>query len=320
MVESNNAASLHDLGDGVFCLEFHSKMNTIDPGTLEIFSRAIERGEREGTGLVIGNQGTAFSVGANLAFFAEAIESGRFSAIEALVKTFQDMVMAMKYAAIPVVAAPYGLTLGGGCEIALHADCITASAETAMGLVEINVGLIPGGGGTKETALRAMETASMFDIESMPFLEKFLATIVTAKTSGSADELFAMGYLRRGDSVIMDGGSLIAEAKRRVSTLAGSYRPPHPPQMLAVAGSSAGKELIDRLRRRSEMSSLSEYDLIIAGELASVMTGGDVATGTRVSEQHLLDLEREALLRLCGNSKTLERIRHMLKTGKKLHN
>lgn len=320
VIETNSAASLHDLGDGVLCLEFHSKMNTIDWGTLEMLGRVIARGEREGTGLVIGNQGRAFSAGANLALIAESIESGRFSAIEALVKAFQDAVMALKYAAIPVVAAPFGLTLGGGCEIVMHADCITASAETTMGLVEAGVGLIPSGGGTKETALRAMETASLFDTASLPFFEKFLAMIVKAKASSSADELFAMGYLRRGDTVVMAGDSLIGEAKRRVLALAGSYRPQHPPQTLAAAGRSVAEELLDRLRRRTDIGALSEYDLNIAGELVSVMTGGDVVAGTKITEQHLLDLEREAFLRLCGNGKTMERIRHMLQTGKVLKN
>jgi len=228
--------------------------------------------------------------------------------------------MALKYAAIPVIAAPFGLTLGGGCEIAMHADCVIADAETTMGLVEVGVGLLPAGGGTKETALRAMEAASLFNIEELPFLWKFFENIVLAKVSSAADELFAIGYLRRGDSIIMARETLIAEAKKRALSLAGSYRPLYPQPSVCVAGRSAAEQLLSRLKDEQTIRNLSEYDLTIAGELASVMTGGDVAAGAIITEQHLLDLEREAFLRLCGNNRTIDRIRHMLKTGKRLQN
>ncbi|SDP12558.1 3-hydroxyacyl-CoA dehydrogenase/enoyl-CoA hydratase family protein [Desulforhopalus singaporensis] len=320
VVAANNSASIHDLKDGVFGLEFHSKMNSLDTDTVEMVHRAVERAEREGVGLVIANHGRTFSAGANLSYMAEAIESQDFKEIESFIRRFQGAVTAIKYCAIPVVAAPFGLTLGGGCEIALHADSMAASAETCMGLVEVGVGLIPAGGGTKEMSERAMLLGLQYDVDPLLFLEKFFRNMVHAKTSAAADQLFAMGYLRRGDSVVMDQDRLIPEARQKVIALAGSYRQPHPPAGLRAAGRSAAASLMERLHQSDGIKSISDYDLDIAGQLAAVMTGGDVAAGTAITEQHLLDLELEVLLRLCGNPKTLERIRHTLKTGKTLKN
>lgn len=320
VIEKNADASIHDLADGVFCLEFHSKMNTIDMPTLEIVGKAIARAEQEGIGLVIGNHGRVFSAGANLAKFAAAIEAGQFDSLDEIIRVFQANMMALKYASVPVVAAPFNLTLGGGCEVTLHADAVNAHAETHMGLVEIGVGLIPAGGGTKEMAVRAIELAASYHTEVLPFLEKHFQNIVMAKVSSSADELFTMGLMRRGDSVTMDIDNLIADAKRKVVALAGNYRPRQPQEKMAAPGRNIAAKLKDRLRTLMADSPPTEYESAIAGHIADIMTGGDVSAGASISEQHLLDLEREVFLRLCGNRQTLLRMRHMLKTGKVLRN
>lgn len=320
VVEKNDDASLHDLADGVFCLEFHSKMNSIDMTTLEMVGKAIARAEREGIGLVIGNHGRAFSVGANLAKFAAAIESGRFAEIDAIIKAFQTNLMAMKYSAVPVVAAPFNMTLGGGCEVTLHADAINAHAETNMGLVEIGVGLIPAGGGTKEMALRAIELAVPYQAEILPFIEKHFLNIALARVSTSADELFAMGLMRRGDAVTMDIDNLITDAKQKVISLAGNYRQKQPRESIVAPGRTIAAALKNRLRENMAGGLPTEYDLELAGHVADIMTGGDVSAGTLISESHLLELERQTFLQLCGNGKTLARIKHMLKVGKVLRN
>lgn len=320
VVEKNADASLHDLADGVFCLEFHSKMNSIEMTILEMVGRAIARAEREGIGLVIGNHGRAFSVGANLAKFAAAIEAGRIADIDVIVKAFQTNLMAMKYSAVPVVAAPFNMTLGGGCEVALHADGVNAHAETNMGLVEIGVGLIPAGGGTKEMALRAIEMAAPYQAEILPFIEKHFLNIARSRVSTSADELFDMGLMRRGDAVTMDIDNLIADAKQKVVSLAGNYRQKQPQECIVAPGRTVAVALKNRLRENKAGGLPTEYELELADHVADIMTGGDVSAGTLISEQHLLDLERQKILHLCGNSKTLARIQHMLKVGKVLRN
>lgn len=320
VVEKNDEASLYDLADGVFCLEFHSKMNSIDMTILEMVGKAIARAEQDGIGLVIGNHGSFFSVGANLAKFAAAIESRRFADIDEIIKAFQTNLMAMKYSAVPVVAAPFNLALGGGCEVTLHADAVNAYAETNMGLVEIGVGLIPAGGGTKEMALRAIELAAPYNAEILPFIEKHFQNIALAKVSTSADELFAMGLMRRGDGVTMDIDNLIADAKQKVVSLASNYRQKLPMENIAAPGRTIAAALKNRLRENMAGGLPTEYELEIAGHVADIMTGGDVSAGALISEQHLLDLERQTVLQLCGNSKTLARIQHMLKVGKVLRN
>ena len=320
VVESNSDASIFDLGDGVFGLEFHSKMNAIDDDILNMTAKAVERAENEGVGLVIGNQGKVFSAGANLAKIAAAINDGNFDQIEQIIRGFQTSLMVVKYAHIPVVAAPFNMTLGGGCEVALHADAINAHAETYMGLVEIGVGLLPAGGGTKEMALRAIEMSAPYRADVSPFLGKLFNNIVMAKVSGSAFELNDMGMMRAGDAITMDIDSLIAGAKQKVLALANNYRPKQPLENLKAPGRSVASALKSQMWNMMAGGFATEYEAEMGAIIAEVITGGDVPTGTLISEQHLLDLELEAFLRLCGNPKTLERIEHMLKTGKALRN
>ena len=320
VVESNADASILDLGDGVFGLEFHSKMNAIDDGILNMTAKAVERAENEGVGLVIGNQGKVFSAGANLAKIAAAIKDNDFATIEQILVGFQTSLMAVKYAHVPVVAAPFNMALGGGCEVALHADAINAHAETYMGLVEIGVGLLPGGGGTKEMALRAIEMSAPYRADISPFIGKLFNNIVMAKVSGSATELIDMGMMRASDAISMDIDSLIADTKQKVLALANNYRPKNPLENLKAPGRSVASALKSQAWNMAAGGFATEYEAEMGGIIAEVITGGDVPTGTLISEQYLLDLEREAFLRLCGNPKTLERIEHMLKTGKALRN
>ena len=320
MVERNAGASVLDLGDGVFCLEFHSKMNAIGGDTLAMFHKAIRRAETEGQGLVIANQGGNFSVGANLALLAVAIAEGAWDDVGLTVSAFQQAMMAVKYSRVPVVAAPHGLALGGGCEICLHADAMNPLAETYMGLVEIGVGLLPAGGGTKELALRAIRLAEQFETDVSPFIFTSFTTIATAKVSTSAAELGPLGFLRHGDAVTLAPDRLIHDAKQKVLALAVNYRPSRPATELAAPGRSVAASLATQLWNMRMGGFITEYEEKLGRTIAGVITGGDVPGGTRVTEQWFLDLEREAFLKLCGERKTLERIQHMLKKGKPLRN
>ncbi len=320
VVERNAGASVLDLGDGVFCLEFHSKMNTIGADTLAMFHKAIRRAEAEGQGLVIANQGANFSAGANLALLVAAIAEGAFDEVALTVQAFQKAMMAVKYARVPVVVAPHDLTLGGGCETCLHADAIVALAETYMGLVEVGVGLIPAGGGTKETALRAIRLAEAYDSDVTPFIVKGFTNIAMAKVSTSGAELWSLGYLRHGDSVTLGADALVHDAKLRALALAANYRPARPATDLRAPGRSVAASLGTQLWNMRMGGFITEYEEKLGRTVARVITGGDVPAGTVVTEQWLLDLEREAFLSLCGERKTLERIQHMLKRGKPLRN
>ena len=320
VVESSTDASIYDLGDGVFGLEFHSKMNALDDDILEMIAKSVSRAENEGVGLVIGNQGQVFSAGANLAKVAAAIRNGDFDSIDRMIRALHTSLMAVKYSHVPVVAAPFNMALGGGCEVALQADAINAHAETYMGLVEIGVGLLPAGGGTKEMALRAISLADQFRGDVSPFIAKLYNNIIMAKVSGSAAELAEMGMLRDCDGITMDIGSLIADAKRRVLAMAATYRPGLPLENLKAPGRNVASALKNQVWNMMAGGFATEYEVEIGNLIAEVITGGDVPTGTLISEQHLLDLEREAFLSLCGRPKTLERIEHMLKTGKALRN
>ncbi len=320
VVESNSDASIYDLGDGVFGLEFHSKMNAIDDGILDMTAKAVERAENQGVGLVIGNHGKVFSAGANLAKIAAAIKAGNFDEIERIIRGFHASLMGVKYSHVPVVAAPFNMALGGGCEVALHADSINAHAETYMGLVEIGVGLLPAGGGTKEMALRAIEMSAPYRADISPFIGKLFNNIVMAKVSGSAAELTGMGMMRASDAISMDIDSLIADAKQKVLALANNYRPGKPLENIKAPGRSAASALKSQVWNMAAGGFATEYEAEMGAIIAGVITGGDVPTGTLITEQYLLDLELEAFLHLCGNPKTLERIEHMLTTGKALRN
>ncbi len=321
LVESNSGASIIDLGDGVFNLEFHTKMNAIGAEIISMAKKAIKRAEEEGVALVISNQGKLFSAGANLALIATSIAEGAFDDIYMAVKQFQDMTMGFKYARVPVVAAPFNITVGGGCETCIHSDAIVAHAETYMGLVEIGVGLLPAGGGTKEMAIRAIEIAKRFKAPDVtPFIAKYFENIAMAKVSTSAREAFELGYMDDSDSVTMDIDNLIYDAKQVALALARNYRPSKPLTDIPAPGRDVFATIKNMLWTMWKGGYISEYDKKIAEKIAYVMTGGDVAPATMITEEYLLELEREAFVQLCGEKKTIERIQHMLKTGKPLRN
>jgi 3-hydroxyacyl-CoA dehydrogenase len=319
-VEKNSGASLVDLGDGVFCLEFHSKMNTIGNEILSMIQKSIKRTEAAGIGLVIANEGAMFSAGANLMLLAMAIAEGDYDGIAVMVRAFQKAMMAIKYSKIPVVAAPHNLAMGGGCEICLHADAMVPQAETYMGLVEIGVGLLPAGGGTKEMMLRAVRLAEEYGTDVAPFLFRNYMNIATGRVSTSAAELGTMGFLRHGDAVTMNPDRRIHDARLRVIALAANYRPGRPVTGLKAPGRSVAATIKTQLWNMHTGGFISDYDRFLAGTIADVITGGDVPAGTLITEEYLLELEREAFVRLCGQKKTLERIRHMLQKGKSLRN
>ncbi|PLX89107.1 MAG: 3-hydroxyacyl-CoA dehydrogenase, partial [Desulfuromonas sp.] len=317
---TNREASLVDLGDGVFCLEFHSKMNSIGPDLLEMLLKAVRTTEEQGIALVIGNQGQVFSAGANLGVLAMALAAQKFDKVDQVVRLFQKASMALKYARIPVVAAPFNLTLGGACEFCLHADAIVAYAETYMGLVEVGVGILPAGGGCKELSLRAILEAERLGADVSPYLYQTFENIGMARVSTSAEELFGLGYLRHGDSITMSRARLLGDAKQKALALAVNYRPPIPRTDLKAPGHSLSASMSSRLWNLQQGGFISGYDRVIGNTIASVLCGGDVASGTPVSEERLLELEREGFLSLVGNPETAQRIEHMLKTGKPLRN
>jgi 3-hydroxyacyl-CoA dehydrogenase len=320
LVEKKPGCSLHDLGDGVFGLEFHSKMNALSGDILAMTQKAVRRAEAEGAGLVIGNQGPNFSVGANLMLLAVALAEGAYDDINLMIRQFQKATMSLKLAKVPVVVAPFGMTLGGGCEYALHASAINAAAETYMGLVEIGVGLLPGGGGTKEMCLRAVEQAARVDIDVTPFIFKYFQQIGMAKVSMGAAELYDMGYMRQADSITMNPERLIADAKRKVLGMAPNFRPHRAVRNLPAPGRSIAASIKSQLWNMQAGGFVTAYEMEVGGLIADVICGGDLPAGTPISEDYLLQLERETFLGLCGKKKTVERIQHMLKTGKPLRN
>ncbi len=320
VVEKNANCSVVDIGDGVFCFEFHSKMNAVGNDMLAMTHKAVKRAEEEGVGLVIANNGPLFSAGANLMLLAVAIAEGAFDDILMVVRGFQKATMAVKYAKVPVVAAPFNLALGGGCEFVLHSDAVNAYAETYMGLVEIGVGLLPAGGGTKEMCMRAAELAIKYDTDVSPFIFKFFKNIGLAKVSMSAAELYDMHYMREGDSITMDFDNLLTDAKQKVLSLASNYRPRKPARNIKAPGRSVAASLKTNLWNMKMGGFATEYEAEMGGIIADVITGGDVPAGTIISEEYLLALEIEGFLKLCGNKKTAERIQHMLKKGRPLRN
>lgn len=320
-VWGNSESSLIDLGDGIVNLEFHSKMNTIGGGVLAGLNKAIEIAEKDFKGLVIGNEGTNFSVGANLGMiFMMAIEQD-YEELNMAIKMFQDTTMRMRYSAIPVISAPHGMTLGGGCEISLHADRVVAAAETYIGLVEFGVGLLPGGGGSKEMAVRASDLYQKNDVELNILQEHFL-TIAMAKVSTSAYEAYDLNILQKGkDVVVINKDHQIAEAKKWALLMADAgYTQPVKRKDIKVLGRQALGMFLVGTDSMEAGKYISEHDKKIANKLAYVMAGGDLSEATLVTEQYLLDLEREAFLSLCGERKTLERIQYMLTKGKPLRN
>jgi 3-hydroxyacyl-CoA dehydrogenase len=319
VIDGNDNASIVDLGDGVYCLEFHSPQNSISDDMLDMTFKAVEAAERNGIGLVVGNQGARFSVGANLFLLAAGIQEQKWDEIDAMINKFQQASMALKYAHVPTVAAPFWMTLGGGCEFCLHCDAINAYVETYMGLVEMGAGVIPAGGGTKELCLRAVELAEQNEVDVQKIIFKYFMNIGQAKVSMGADEAFQLGYLRRGDAVTFDIDSLLGDAKEKVISLAKNYRPAKQTPFKAP-GRSVAASVKSQLWNMKEGQFITEYEFEMGQQVADVISGGDVDPGTQVTEQYVLDLERETFLRLCGNSKTQERIDHILKTNKPLRN
>ena len=320
---SNDSASLLDLGDGVLCLEFHSKGNSIDAGTVEMGNRALEELERDDVvGLVIGNEGRNFSVGANLGEMAHAVQNGDLDQIEKSVEALQDLLMAFRFAPKPVVSAPHGQTLGGGLEVCLHSDRIVAAGETYMGLVEVGVGLIPAGGGTKEMARRLvsppLHTAP--DTPPLPFLQKAFEQIALAKTATSALEAKEMGFLTQNDRIVMNADHLISAAKREALDLADGYTPPEHTNNVYAAGRSARAALEMGIKTMQWGHYASSYDGVIAGHVARILTGGNLSLPQWVPEEYLLKLEKKAFLDLLKQEKTHERIEALLKTGKTKRN
>ncbi len=320
-VFKNSGVVIEDLGDGILNCEFQSKMNTIGGDVLAGLNKAVDLAEQNFQGLVIGNQGANFSVGANIGMiFMMAVEQ-EYEELNMAIKYFQDTMMRMRYSSIPTIAAPHGMTLGGGCELSLHADKIVAAAETYIGLVEFGVGVIPGGGGSKEMTLRAQDLFHKGDVQLNVLQEHFL-TIGMAKVATSAHEAFDLNLLQKGkDIVVVNKDRQIAEAKKQALYLAeAGYTQPIRRKDVLVLGKQALGMFLVGTDAMNASKYISEHDQKIANKLAYVMAGGDLSEPTKVSEQYLLDIEREAFLSLATERKTLERIQHMLKTGKPLRN
>jgi 3-hydroxyacyl-CoA dehydrogenase len=330
VVRANAGASLIDLGDGVACLEFHSPNNAIGEDILSMIRASVEEVRRNYEGLVIANEGKNFCVGANLALLLAEAQDEAWDEIDLIIRLFQDAMLQLKHLEKPVVAAPHRMTLGGGAEVCLACDRVTASPETYLGLVEVGVGLIPAGGGCKELVLRlgealpggdgAADSREAADSGGLAGIRRVFETIGMAKVSTSGHDAIRLGLMRPSDRVVMNEDHRIGEAKREVLHLAQSgYRPPGEAKIRVMG--AAGKAALQLGAYSLRLSGrISDYDRHIAGKLAHVLAGGDVPEGTIVNEQYLLDLEREAFLSLIGEPKTQARMLHMLTKGKPLRN
>jgi 3-hydroxyacyl-CoA dehydrogenase len=323
VIKKNAGASLLDLGDGVACLEFHSKMNSIGGDTLQMLKASLAEVDKNFIGLVVANQGQNFSVGANLMLVLLGAQEEDWDELDLAIRAFQQATMSLRYSPKPVVVAPFQMAFGGGCEMTLHADRARASAETYIGLVEVGVGLIPAGGGTKEMLVRALDSipAGVTEADAFPFIKRAFETIALAKVATSAAEARSLGFLREEDSFSMNADRLVADAKQEVLSLAATgYTQPRQRTDVLALGQSALSTIKLGIHQLKRGGFISDYDAFIGEKLAKILTGGDLNHETRVSEQYLLDLEREAFLSLCGQRRTQERIAHMLKTGKPLRN
>ena len=320
-VFQNAGATLHDIGDGILNLEFHTKMNVIGAEILQAVNSSIEIAEKDFRGLVIGNDAANFSAGANIAMMLMLAVEQEFDELDMAIRMFQQSVARVRFSSIPVAVAPHGLTLGGGCEMTMHADVAVAAAETYIGLVEVGAGLLPAGGGTKELALRASDKYFKGDIE-LPTLQEMSLNIAMAKVATSAREAFELGLLLEGiDKEVINGSRLIATAKAAVLQLAEEGYTQHKERKdIKVLGRTALGSFYTGIASMRMAGYISEYDELVAKKVAYVISGGDLSSPTEVSEQYLLDLEREGFLSLLGERKTLERMQHILKTGKPLRN
>ena len=328
-VAGNKGATLIDIGDGVACLEFHTKMNAMGDDIVNMVFKSAEIVEKDFEGLVIANHGTNFSAGANLPLVLFTAQEEEWEDLDWMIKTFQDSFIRLKYLEKPVVAAPAGMALGGGCEICLAADRVRFAAETYMGLVEVGVGLVPAGGGTKELYLR--NTEHLFEvargglypkqIELMPYIARAFETIAMAKVATSGPEAIKLGYLRPTDKMTVNRDFLIDDAKKTVIAMnLEGYQPPMRNDEIRVAGENNFAMIKLGLWSMHESGFITDHDVTVSTEVGRILCGGEVLADTTVSEQYLLDLERESFLRLCGDPNTQMRIQHMLQTGKPLRN
>ncbi len=319
VVQENFGASLVDLGDGVLGVEVHTKMNTLDPDVIAMFDAAVTRAEKDFEAIVLGNDGEHFCAGANLFLIVMAAQQKNWDQIEKVVTGLQGSLQRLRYAKVPVVAAPFQYTLGGGCEVAMAADACQAHAETYMGLVEVGVGLIPAGGG----CLRMVErwTGDVpAGIDPLPLIGAASLNVATAKIATSAEEAKKLRYLRPSDGVSLNRAHLLYHAKQRALGMArADYRPPLP-RLFTAAGYDAARTIGMRVWGMQESGFASAHDALIANKIGYVLCGGQVAAGTEVTEQHILDLEREAFLSLCGEQKSIERMMFMLQNNKPLRN
>ncbi|HTK95455.1 MAG TPA: enoyl-CoA hydratase/isomerase family protein, partial [Terriglobales bacterium] len=331
VVKKNAGCSLVDLGDGVACIEFHSKMNSLGGDILQMVQQTLKPGSELGANFeafVITNDAQHFSVGANIMLLLMSVQEEEWDEIDMMIRQFQGMTQAVKFSPKPVVVAPFGMTLGGGCEVSLHAASRQPHAELYMGLVEVGVGLLPGGGGCKEMTLRAVQSAESVrpgargeSVEMMEAMKRAFETVAMAKVSTSVEEARGLGFLRNSDEVTMNRDRLLFDAKRKALELAGgNYRAPVMRTDIPAPGENilATLKLGVHMMRQGEF--ISDHDQKVGNKVAEVLCGGAVSPGTPVSEQYLLDLEREAFKSLCGERKTQERIQHTLKTGKPLRN
>ena len=319
IVRKNAGASLVDLGDGVLCVEFHSKMNAIGGDTIAMLNAGVKEAAANFAALVVGNDAVNFSAGANLMLLLLEAQEQNWDEVDLMVRAFQGATMALKHADVPVVVAPAGLTLGGGCEIALHADRVQAAAETYLGLVEAGVGLIPAGGGTKELLARASEAAPA-GADLLPFVQRVFETIGFAKVATSGPDAKRIGYLRDADEITMNRDRLIADAKATALARVPGYVRRPPRSAIRVGGESILAALKLGVHLAFRAGRISEHDALLGRKLAWILAGGTLPHAGTLSEQQLLDLEREAFLSLCGERKTQERIAYTLKTGKPLRN
>jgi 3-hydroxyacyl-CoA dehydrogenase len=328
-VAGNKGASLIDIGDGVACLEFHTKMNALGDDIISMIMKSADIVSKDFQGLVIANHADNFSAGANLVMVLFAAQEEEWDDLEWAIKYLQDSLMKLKYLDKPVVAAPAGMALGGGCEICMASDRVRFAAETYMGQVEVGVGLIPAGGGCKELLIR--NTGHLFEvqkggiypkqIELMPFVARAFETIAMAKVSTSGPEAIKLGYLKSTDKMTVNRDYLIEDAKKTVLAMnMEGYTPPRPLDEIRVAGENTFAMIKLGLWTMHESGYITEHDVTVSTKVGYVLCGGNVLEHTKVSEQYLLDLEREAFLSLCGEPKTQERIQHTLNTGKPLRN
>jgi 3-hydroxyacyl-CoA dehydrogenase len=321
VVKKNAGASLVDLGDGVLCLEFHSKMNAIGADTIQMLNAGVKEASANFAALVVGNDAPNFSAGANLMLLLLEAQEGNWDEIELAVRAFQNATQALRFAEVPVIVAPAGMTLGGGCEIVLHGDRVQAAAETYMGQVEVGVGLIPAGGGTKEMYARAVEHLPPNHPDLLPYAQRVFELLGFGTVATSAAHARELGFLRDADRITMNRDRLLDDAKAfALERAREGYQRAMPRTAIPVGGETLLAALKLGVHLALRAGRISEHDAVVGRALANIIAGGALPHQTTVSEQYLLDLEREAFLKLCGERKTLERIQSTLKTGKPLRN